>query len=142
MIDTMKHGNCHGNNIENYEAEADATQQLICHGSFLGIHSIFFISDHWKQQKVSEDLHNQKEKNIKCHHFYWRCWKFWTQFVKWCIFHYVESLIDLSVDFFGCEVKIHFYWNKRIWPLKERWRKGVSNVYCDLWGDHWFNNCC
>ena len=112
MIDTMKHGNCHGNNIENYEADADATQQLICHSSFLGIHSIFFISDHWKKQKISKNLHNQIEKDVKCHHY---CWRYWNvhihaMYIKWNIFQKVESFIRHDIFFFGCKVKVHLYW--------------------------------
>ena len=112
MIDTMEHENGHGNNIVNYEADADATQQFICHSSFLWVHSIFFVSDHWKKQKVSKNLHNQKEKNVKCHHFCWRCWTAHinAMFIKWNIFHEVECFVSNNIIFFGCKVKIHLYW--------------------------------
>ena len=116
MIDTMEHQNGHGNNIVHYEANADATQQLICHCSFLRIHSIFFISDDWKKQKVSKNLHNQKEKNVKCHQMCWTT-QIHAMFIKWNIFHEVESFISNHIIFLGCKVKIHLYWYKIIWLL-------------------------
>ena len=109
MMYSMEHENWHNNDILYHKTDTDATQQLVCNCPFLRIHSVFFISDHGKHQKIPRNLHDQKEKNIQCHHLWPSCSIVHkcAMFIKRNIFHDVECMIVHNVGFVGCIVEIH-----------------------------------
>ena len=109
MMYSMEHENWHYNDILYHKTDTDATQQLVGHCSFLRIHSVLFISDHGKQQKIPRNLTDQKEKNIQCHHFCCSCLIVHkhAMFIKRYIFHDVECMIIHNVEFVGCKYEVH-----------------------------------